>query len=275
MPATSEVEDVHAAATAIRVGRNLVRDVRRKARENALPTTPSGRAAAAAATLVAVVVGENYTRYRALRGQRGGGGDGERPSRERGEEDGGRGEGEEKEEEKGEEKEEEKEGAEEESEGKGEKKGERPTQEERDRALVAEAVEAGGTAADALRTHATGLVSAALLSRPAADFAVSKGFADDLVRRLRSGPVAEYLRAEAGVASQASAGAGGRGGRAAERRAVNGGAGQSRGGAMEEDEGSRVGRWPSLAAAEAEHVVACLSSVGGYQEVSQPRRWRC
>lgn len=95
------------------------------------------------------------------------------------------------------------------------------------------------------------------------------------MQRLREGPVAEHLRFEAESAARAEGGeADGASAAAAAAAAslevaVRGGlcdgdAARAGGGV---DGGGSVGRWPSLAAAEAEHILACLSSIGGYQEV--------
>lgn len=166
-------------------------------------------------------------------------------------------------------------------------------------------------AAENLRVHATGLVSAVMFLRHATDFVVSKGFVADLVSRLREGPVAEYLRAEAAkgrpplprqatplsaatspagttptaaISAAAGAGAAGApppavGGKAPEAGAgalagqgtvgvVGGGEGKGGGDRYESEWG--FGRWSCLAAVEAEHVTACISGVGGYQEVERP-----
>lgn len=126
----------------------------------------------------------------------------------------------------------------------------------------------------ALRAYATGLVAAALVSRQGVEFVVSKGFAGDLVRRLRGGPVADYLRAEAAsvartgdvehlsedVAAVLPAWVGGwylGDAYVTNKKNMVGYVGGEIG----------CGRWPSIGAVEAEHVVACLSTIGGYQEV--------
>ena len=164
-------------------------------------------------------------------------------------------------------------------------------------------------AAAELRVHATGLLSAGMFSRSLNDVAVHRGLAADLVSRLREGPVANHLRVEAArgrreqqrgtslvvattAASTATAAAtavqeektgNGTGGEEVSReesrperqaRPVRSGNGRGEGGtnaAPEALSGSEWGwgRWPSMAAAEAEHVTACVSGVGSYQEVGE------
>lgn len=140
------------------------------------------------------------------------------------------------------------------------------------------AAEAKAAAATELRAHATGLVSATLLSRQAVDFIVSKGFAADMVRRLREGPVANHLRAEALRAGNMGTSAGARANSqprpepvAGERSSITGH--EVGAGGVGEAPGVTVrgyGRWSSMAGMEAEHVAACLCGVGGYQEVRAP-----
>lgn len=145
-----------------------------------------------------------------------------------------------------------------------------------------------------LRAHATGLLAAGLLSRELSDLIVNKGFAAHLVQRLREGPVADYLRAEAakehhrkassgdgalggggsaagnsgdpavvvaGAAGSAAA-AGGDGAAAAASAAVGAAVASAA-----QQPAPTYGRWANVAAVEAEHVAACISGIGGYQEV--------
>ncbi|CAM9968273.1 unnamed protein product, partial [Sphacelaria rigidula] len=149
-------------------------------------------------------------------------------------------------------------------------------------------------AEDSLRTHATGLMSAALaFTRQATDMAVNKGFGNDLLRRLREGPVADHLREEAtavrvskqgghvvgdtdaadtGSLPLGSTAPGGKsdGDSGAATVAANGTIRAAEVGAVVGGGGRNFEQWSSLAAVEAEHVVACLSAIGGYQEILAP-----
>lgn len=144
------------------------------------------------------------------------------------------------------------------------------------------AAEARAAAATELRAHATGLVSATLLSRQAVDFIVSKGFAADMVRRLREGPVANHLRAEALRAANTGTSAGAPANSQPRPERVAGERGSTTGHEVGAGGGGEVpgvtvrgyGRWSSMAGMEAEHVAACLCGVGGYQEVRAPPRAR-
>lgn len=147
------------------------------------------------------------------------------------------------------------------------------------------------TAEDSLRTHATGLMSAALaFTRQATDMAVNKGFGNDLLRRLREGPVADHLREEAAAVRNSkrgghvvgdtaavdsdspplggtAPGVKGDGDSGAATVAEGGATRAAEVGATTGEGGKNAEQWSSLAAVEAEHVVACLSAIGGYQEV--------
>eukprot|EP00752_Nemacystus_decipiens_P017886 g16035.t1 len=156
---------------------------------------------------------------------------------------------------------------------------------------VAEAIADHATAAAELRAHATGLVGAGLISRQLSDVIVNTGFAAHLVHRLREGPVADHLRAEAARERGKSTLAGGRGRslavagapRAAgvapstsggadplsPSSAVGGGVGDG-GATAGAAPGRPYGRWASVAALEAVHVASCISGIGGYQEILAP-----
>ncbi|CAM9799800.1 unnamed protein product, partial [Hapterophycus canaliculatus] len=124
-----------------------------------------------------------------------------------------------------------------------------------------------------LRAHATGLVAAGLLSRQASDLIVNKGFAAHLVQRLREGPVAEHLRAEAageqerlsppgevaegnggGGRGASAAGAAGSGGHAAAAVAASGSAAESSAaayGSSGAGAGAGVAPWSTVMSARA------------------------
>ncbi|CAM9387787.1 unnamed protein product, partial [Ectocarpus sp. 13 AM-2016] len=152
-----------------------------------------------------------------------------------------------------------------------------------------------------LRAHATGLLAAGLLSRELSDLIVNKGFAAHLVQRLREGPVADHLRAEAakehhrkassgdGLARDGGNSAGGNSGdpsvavgaAAGSAAAAVGDDGAAAAAAAATTVGAAVasapqqpaptyGRWANVAAVEAEHVAACMSGIGGYQEILTP-----
>ncbi|CAN0334597.1 unnamed protein product, partial [Ectocarpus sp. 12 AP-2014] len=151
-----------------------------------------------------------------------------------------------------------------------------------------------------LRAHATGLLAAGLLSRELSDLIVNKGFAAHLVQRLREGPVADHLRADAakehhrkassgdvlardrggsaagnsgdpsvavGAAAGSAAAAGGGDGAAAAAAAAAVGVAVA---SAEQQPAPTYGRWANVAAVEAEHVAACISGIGGYQEILTP-----
>lgn len=155
-------------------------------------------------------------------------------------------------------------------------------------ASVATAVAAAATSE--LRVHATGLLSAAMYSRALINSTVEKGFVVDLVGRLRQGPVADHLRAQAsrgrtqqgansplptGTSTAADAVVAGKENRAADTPATassgNGERAADSSGAREAPSESESewgwGRWSSMSATEAEHVVGCVSTMGTYQEV--------
>lgn len=155
-------------------------------------------------------------------------------------------------------------------------------------ASVMTAVAAAATSE--LRVHATGLLSAAMYSRALINSTVEKGFVVDLVGRLRQGPVANHLRAQAsrgrtqqgantplptGSSTAVNAVVAEKENRVADTPATasdgnDRGAADSSGAREAPPESESewgCGRWSSMGAAEAEHVVGCVSTMGTYQEV--------